>query len=338
MRGIVTGRERPIEPPEPPRETPPPALSTWSADSGGRRRPASRPPAVQQGAPADLRPRPGDVAAADGPGGPGAPRIQVVAERLLSALGRAGVARALMVIDRDKMDIPRYFADRAPRPPRQADPPALAFVPVHRSPSVPHSLAGGPAVPRRVARRSRISRRPVHPGDAFARIDATGAGAARRWSWVSSRRPTRDHRHGRGRRRRPRAADRGPPPPFVPEAQLADRSLGPALHHLACSPLGRQPPRLGGERRARARDARPAADRDARELQLGALFAEALADGLPIEGVPFPDGAYLDVGTPEGYSRALAAFDPPRISPPPLIRGGGGGPAEAPRSPYVAVT
>ena len=51
--------------------------------------------------------------------------------------------------------------------------------------------------------------------------------------------------------------------------------------------------------------ARTAGDRAAGELQLGALFAEALADGLPIEGVPFPDGAYLDVGTPEGYSRAL---------------------------------
>lgn len=37
-----------------------------------------------------------------------------------------------------------------------------------------------------------------------------------------------------------------------------------------------------------------------RELRLGRLLGEARADGLEITGVPFEDGSYLDLGTPEG--------------------------------------
>ena len=42
----------------------------------------------------------------------------------------------------------------------------------------------------------------------------------------------------------------------------------------------------------------------AREVQLGHAFAEALHAGLVIGSVRFPD-PFLDVGTPQGYRRAL---------------------------------
>ena len=221
-----------------------------------------------------------------------------------------------MVIDQEKVDIPRYFADRAHRPARRdgADGPrALAFVPVHRSPSVPHSLAA--ALPF-------LGGSPVAlgfpdvlftPGDAFVRIERhrLRSGAALVLGLFPAPDPTTTDMvevAGDGRvvriETRPRRSslalnwliavwDRR----FT--AWLAGRMAGTASAEATGEP-----------------NAETAVHHGAGELQLGALFAEALTDGLSIEGVSFPDGAYLDVGTPEGYSRALGAADPLWSSPP----------------------
>ncbi len=42
-----------------------------------------------------------------------------------------------------------------------------------------------------------------------------------------------------------------------------------------------------------------------KEFQLGTLFKQAAAEGMDLRGVPFPDGYFLDIGTPEGYGEAL---------------------------------
>lgn len=42
-----------------------------------------------------------------------------------------------------------------------------------------------------------------------------------------------------------------------------------------------------------------------RELQVGAIVQEAVAAGLHVEGVEFPDGSYRDIGTPEELAAAV---------------------------------
>jgi glucose-1-phosphate thymidylyltransferase len=41
------------------------------------------------------------------------------------------------------------------------------------------------------------------------------------------------------------------------------------------------------------------------ELQIGAIVQEAVAAGLHVEGVEFPDGSYRDIGTPEELAAAM---------------------------------
>jgi glucose-1-phosphate thymidylyltransferase len=42
-----------------------------------------------------------------------------------------------------------------------------------------------------------------------------------------------------------------------------------------------------------------------RELYIGDVFQAAIADGLYVETVLFPEGAYIDIGTPEDLVRAV---------------------------------
>jgi glucose-1-phosphate thymidylyltransferase len=41
------------------------------------------------------------------------------------------------------------------------------------------------------------------------------------------------------------------------------------------------------------------------ELQIGAVVQSAVAAGLHVEGVEFPDGSYRDIGTPDQLAAAL---------------------------------
>lgn len=44
---------------------------------------------------------------------------------------------------------------------------------------------------------------------------------------------------------------------------------------------------------------------DAEERHLGHLIQEALADGLSVQSVSFPEGRFLDIGTPESLEKAM---------------------------------
>ena len=50
------------------------------------------------------------------------------------------------------------------------------------------------------------------------------------------------------------------------------------------------------------------ASQDTPEVQLSTLLLEAMRAGLSIETLSFPEGGFWDVGTPEGYRRALERF------------------------------
>jgi glucose-1-phosphate thymidylyltransferase len=51
-------------------------------------------------------------------------------------------------------------------------------------------------------------------------------------------------------------------------------------------------------------DALPAT-RPEQEIVLGDLFQRAMAEGLEVAACPFPDGIYLDIGSPEGLQRVM---------------------------------
>jgi glucose-1-phosphate thymidylyltransferase len=50
---------------------------------------------------------------------------------------------------------------------------------------------------------------------------------------------------------------------------------------------------------------RPRGHAGAPELTVGHLLQAALESGLRMESVRFPEGRYLDIGTPDGWRRAL---------------------------------
>jgi glucose-1-phosphate thymidylyltransferase len=45
-----------------------------------------------------------------------------------------------------------------------------------------------------------------------------------------------------------------------------------------------------------------------RELPIGDVIQAAIAAGLPVEAEVFPEGSYLDVGTPDDLKRAVQRF------------------------------
>ena len=44
------------------------------------------------------------------------------------------------------------------------------------------------------------------------------------------------------------------------------------------------------------------------ELPIGDIIQAAIIKGLRVEAEPFPDGSYLDIGTPEDLVRAVKQF------------------------------
>jgi len=212
------------------------------------------------------------------------PRVRVVSERLLAALRLGGVTRGVMVIDSSKTDLPRFYARRRPTP-------ELAFVPIRSSPSVPHTIRA--ALPL-------VGEAPVAfgfpdvlfaPEDAFARVDHR----------------RREHRAalslGLFPAENPATTDMVD---FAPDGQVRAIEVRPAHTRLTlCWLIAVWDRRFSGWLTERLGQAGMPESHEP-ELQLGALFEEARAAGLPVVAVPFPGGGYLDVGTPEGYARALA--------------------------------
>jgi dTDP-glucose pyrophosphorylase len=211
------------------------------------------------------------------------PRMRVACHELLERLRAGGVARAYLVIDAAKTDIPRFLLGGDPAGP------ALAYVAVAGSASVPETLDR--AFPFVETARVALGFPDIlfRPVDAFARLlerqEASGADLVLGLFPVE-RCETTDMvdcgPDGRVRRIevRPAATDL--------RRNWLIAVWGPAftafLHH-AVQP---QDPNRGGS-----------------ELQLGAVMAGALAAGLHVQGVDFPDGVFRDLGTPGDLAAAL---------------------------------
>lgn len=218
-----------------------------------------------------------------GPGGAG----EVAIEFLLSRYRAAGIRRTYVVIDRTKGDIPRHLAGpgRGPVPE-----PALAFLSVSDSPSVPHTLDRAyPFLSAEPAPWVLLGFPDVvfEPRDAFARLIAR-------------------------RRETGAALVLGLFPPLDPAGtDLVDAGPDGRVRRIEVRP-GASDLRLNwllalwDRRFTELLHRRVAAAGDGpEELELGAVFAEALAAGWEVQSVAFPEGRYLDLGTPDGYARAL---------------------------------
>ncbi len=218
-------------------------------------------------------------------------RPRAVCERLLDDLEAAGVPLAYVILRPGKWDIPELLARRGGRRP------ALAYLTVAGSPSVPHTLdAARPFVAdRRVA--LGFPDIVLRPPATFARVlerqEATGADLA--LGLFPTRQPWKADmvaldRAGRVERIeiKPRETDLEHTWSIAVWTPLFTRYLHA---HLA------------------RREGSTAGTGEGRELYVGDVVRAALAEGLRAEAVVFADGDSLDVGTPEGLALARAELD-----------------------------
>jgi len=222
--------------------------------------------------------------AAAGAPGPARTAIEVLLERFAAA----GIPRAYVLMDGSKGDLPRYLAEPAESPPRQ---PALAFLSMADSPSVPHTLDRAfPFLAQEPAPWVALGFPDVlfEPEDAFGHlIERRGqTGAAVVLGLFPARDPSSTDMVATGPGGEVLRIDVRPPESDLPLAwalALWDRRFTELLHRSLQRPRGHGPG----------------------ELQLGSLFERAITEGLEVQSVAFPRGRFRDLGTPEGYSEAL---------------------------------
>jgi glucose-1-phosphate thymidylyltransferase len=209
---------------------------------------------------------------------------------VLSALATAGVAEATIVLRRGKWDV----AEAVGRGPVGGPP--VRFVVTDPTPSVPHSLAlalppagHGPVV---LAFPDILLR----PREAYARVLA--AYRAGRSDLVLGLFPTRQ----------PEKTD------------MVELAVDGSVRALVIKQPDRGlrwtwslavwGPRFGALLAARVA-ASPEGRRGDRELYVGDVVEEAIASGLSVAAERFPDGSYLDIGTPDDLRRAQRGESPP---------------------------
>lgn len=224
-----------------------------------------------------------------GPAAAGSPApVRTAIEVLLDRLADADVRRAFVLMDGAKGDLPRYLAEPALGPPRR---PALAFLAVAGSPSVPHTLDRAyPFVAPEPAPWVALGFPDVlfEPADAFRHLveHRRRSDAAVVLGLFPARDPSTTDMVATGTGGevlridvRPRQSDLS----LAWALALWDRRFTELLH--------------------RAVD--EASDGDGGELQLGTLFGRAVAEGIPVHSVAFPGGSFRDLGTREGYAEAM---------------------------------
>lgn len=218
---------------------------------------------------------------------PSGPAPVVLCHHLLDRFRAAGVGRAFVVVRDEKLDVPRYLGagDEVGV--------ALAYVVIPGSGSVPETLdrafpfvgdalvaLGFPDVVFR-------------PEDAYARLlerqAATGADVV--LGLFPADQPWRTD-----------MVD------LAPDGRVRRIEVRPAASELAFNWLIAVWGPLFGRflREAVGRERTAGTGEAGEELQIGAVLAAAVAAGLRVEGVPFPDGAYRDLGTPADLAAALA--------------------------------
>lgn len=232
------------------------------------------------------------------------PVPRALCRHLLGCLGRAGVGRAFVVTTAAKWDIPRHLTTGEEVRPEEALPgeaqpgeaatPALAYLCLSGSASVPETLDR--AYPFVAGSTVALGFPDVlfQPEDAFQPL------LRRRWETgadlVLGLFPAPD----------PRRTDMVE---VDPEGRVRAIQVRPPASDLTYNwLLAVWSPRftdfLHQEVAASRGGGGDGLQRE--ELQLGEIFRRALAAGLPLRGVPFPRGSYLDVGTPKDLQRALS--------------------------------
>jgi len=261
------------------------------------------------------------------PEGP-VPRLAI--HHLLGAFGAAGVERAFVVLDREKTDIPRHLGSGTGEG-GVPEGPHLAYVVVPGSRCVPETLAAAAPFVGEAVVALGFPDVLFQPADAFAsllaRQAATGADV------ILGCFPAPD----------PTTTDMVD---LAPDGRVRGIEVRPAASRLKhCWLLAAWAPaftrllvaEMRGEMRAEMRaeevgaKVRQEGDRGrsgpgitgatpaAGELQLGTLFERALEKNLRVEGIPFPLGWFVDLGTPTGLAQArhLAENAGPKTLPTP---------------------
>jgi hypothetical protein len=217
---------------------------------------------------------------------PEGPRVRVACHQLLERLRAGGVARAYLVIDAGKTDIPRFLLGGDPAGP------ALAYLAVAGSASVPETLDR--AFPFVARARVALGFPDIlfTPEDAYARLlarqAATGADLAL-GLFPAARCQTTD------------MVDCGP------DGRVRRIEIRPAATDLRRNWLIAV---WGPAFTAFLHRTVQQGSRQDCELQLGEVMAAALAAGLHVEGVDFPEGAFRDLGTPADLAAALRESPP----------------------------
>ncbi len=210
--------------------------------------------------------------------GDGEPRLKAACDVLLERLASTPVERLVVVIDPEKGDLLLHLGERSPEPP-------LALVPRGSSPSLVHSLAA--ALPFVGGRRVLLGFPDVlfEPTDALHHLrldlESHDADLCLGLFPASDCRTTDMVGHDESGR------------VTAIEVRPATTSL-----HLAWA-LAAWGPRLSALIQAAA----SGSDGSGSELQLGSVFQTALAAGLRARAVPFEQGRFLDLGTPQGWLR-----------------------------------
>ena len=210
-----------------------------------------------------------------------APGVRVLADHLLASLALAGVERAVMVIDPAKLDLPRHFgAEQAPWP-------RLAFVVVPGSSSVPQTLDAAHPFVAGSAVALGFPDVLFEPADAFIRLAArreeTGAEV------VLGLFPATDCR----------TTDMVE---LAPEGRVLAVEVRPRQSRLR---LAWVLALWGPEFTEFLHGAVARLGSCGGEAQIGDVLRAGLAAGLRIDGVAFPEGRWLDVGTPASLAAAL---------------------------------
>jgi glucose-1-phosphate thymidylyltransferase len=220
------------------------------------------------------------------------PVPKVAAHYLLERFRAGGVRRIFTVIHESKWDIPRYFGSG-----EIADV-ALAYVSIPGSRSVPETLDRAyPFVQDSIVALG-FPDVIFQPADAYARLverqAATGADLVL-GLFPTERFQTTD------------MVELGP------DGRIVRVEVRPESTSLRCNWLiAVWSPAFTGFLHEAVRDA-PAGEE---ELQIGAVVQGAVAAGLHVEGVEFPEGSYRDVGTPAELAaavRELERLDPDRV-------------------------
>jgi glucose-1-phosphate thymidylyltransferase len=211
-------------------------------------------------------------------------RLETAAGRLLRQLAVGGVGRVFVVLDEAKWDVARYLGDGSEL---GLD---VAYLVVRRSPSTPGTVDRAFAHVRESTVAFGFPDILLRPDDTFARmlhrLGETGADAV--LGLFPADRPEKVDMVDVDRAGRLRRIVVKPERTELELAWIA-AVWSPAFSSYLHDQLAAGAQAEGGKR----------------ELYVGDVVQSAARDGLHVDTVAFPDGAFRDLGTPEDYLRAL---------------------------------